>query len=247
MSVMSKEGFGALKLSYLILTAGLGVGAFLVGASYAYWQSEKTNNVQSKRAMNDMQLRLANAKQERDDLRNSEDTYLALEARGVFSPEQRLDLLDAMEALRVRHGITSLEYQVGSQRPLKLAGGTSITAVEALGSRVQLKATSLHDGDMLAFLDEFSRMQRGIFQIERCALARNTRGGAIIAQAPPAAGGTPATAAANANSADPAAPPPTLTPAIEADCSLEWITLVDKRARAAAVPLTPAGTPPKTP
>jgi hypothetical protein len=238
MSVMTKEGFGALKFSYLILVAGIGVGVFLVGASYWWWQVEKKNNVQSQRRLNDAQSRLANAKQERDDLRNSEDTYLALEGRGVFIAEKRLDLLDAMEALRVRHGITSLEYQDGAQRPLKLAGGTSITAVEALGSRIQLKATSLHDGDMLAFLDEFSRMQRGIFQIERCALGRNTRGGAVVLPPPAAVGAT-----TPRDSDEPNTPPPTLTAAVEADCSLEWITLVDKRAAPAAVAAAQAKTP----
>jgi hypothetical protein len=235
MSLMTKEGFGALKFSYLILVTGIGVGVFLVGASYWWWQDQKKNNVQSQRRLNDTQSRLNNAKQQRDDLRDSEDTYLALEGRGVFIAEKRLDLLDAMEALRVRHGITSLEYQVGAQRPLKLAGGTKITAVEALGSRIQLKATSLHDGDMLAFLDEFSRMQRGIFQIERCALGRNTRGGAIIS-APPSA-------AAARDPAEAASPPPTLTAAVEADCSLEWITLVDKNAAQPAVVATPTKKP----
>ncbi|MFM7293376.1 MAG: hypothetical protein ACKO1K_00965, partial [Burkholderiales bacterium] len=98
MSVMTKEGFSALKFSYLILVAGIGVAAFLVGGTYFWWQTEKKNNVQSQRRLNDAQVRLANAEQQRDDLRNSEDTYLALEGRGVFVAERRLDLLDAMEA-----------------------------------------------------------------------------------------------------------------------------------------------------
>jgi hypothetical protein len=185
--------------------------------------------VQSQRRLSDAQLRLANAKQERDDLRDSQDTYLALEGRGVFVAEKRLDLLDAMEALRVRHGITSLEYQVGAQRPLKLAGGITITSVAALGSRIQLKATSWHDGDMLAFLDEFSRMQRGIFQIERCALGRNTRSGTVVIPA-----FTTTVSASPRSGTESATPPPTLSPAVEADCTLEWITLVNKHASTVA-------------
>jgi nitrogen fixation-related uncharacterized protein len=242
MSVMTKEGFGALKFSYLILVAGISVALFLVSGSYFWWQVEKKNNVQSQRRLNDAQSRLAKIKQESDDLRNSEDTYLALIGRGVFAAEKRLDLLDAMEALRVRHGINSLEYKVGAQRTLKLAGGTSISAVEALGSRIQLKATSLHDGDMLAFLDEFSRMQRGIFQIERCALGRNIRGGAIVPPPPAAAVSTIARSDdASATSS------PTLTSTIEADCALEWITLVDKRTPAAPASAAATGKPTKTP
>ncbi len=229
---MTKEGFGALKFSYVVLAAGIGVAAFLVGGTYWFWQGEKANNVQSQRRLNETQSRLANAKQERDDLRNSEDTYNALTGRGVFIPEKRLDLLDAMEALRARHSITSLEYLVSAQRPLKLAGGTSVSAVDVLGSRIQLKASSIHDGDMLAFLDEFSRMQRGLFQIERCAIGRNAKAGTVVTTTPAAA------RQGEREDGEISAAPQILTSAIEAECALEWITLVDKRA-----PSTPNPTP----
>jgi len=239
MSVMTKEGLSALKFAYLVLGAGIAVTVFLVGGSYFFWQSEKGSNVQAQRRLNDAQSRLASAKQQRDDLRNSEDTYKALVARGMFVPESRLDFLDAMETLKQRHGITALEYELGAQRPLKLAGGTTITAVDAMGSRLRVKASAIHDGDMLAFIDEFSRMQRGLFPAERCALTRNQRAitaAAAVVVAPPDGG------QAGDNASDEAAAP-ALVSAIDADCSFEWITLVDKR----ATPAASAGTRPAQP
>jgi hypothetical protein len=233
MSVMTKEGFGALKFPLLVLAAGLGLAAFLVAISYLFWQSDKASNVQSQRRLGEAKLRLAKAEQERNDLRNTEDTYAAITKRGVFIPENRLDLLDAMEALRQRHGITSLEYQVGAQRPLKLAGDTSISAVDVLGSRIVFKATALHDGDMLAFLDEFSRMQRGLFPIERCALGRNDKAGLAVVAPPTSAVGDGSQVSVR---------PTALTSAIAAECALEWITLSDKRA---STPATPSATPTK--
>lgn len=235
MSVMSKEGLGALKFSYLVLGAGISVAIFLVVGSYFFWQSEKVSNVQAQRRLNDAQARLGSAKQQRDDLRNSEDTYKALVARGMFVPEARLDFLDAMETLKQRHGITSLEYELGAQRPLKLAGGTTISAVDAMGSRLRVKASAIHDGDLLAFLDEFSRMQRGLFPAERCALARNQRAAAATA---PLSGGK----AGDSASGEAAAL--ALVSALDADCSFEWITLVDKRATPA---VASTGTPPAQP
>jgi len=230
MSVMTKEGLGALKFSYLVLGAGIAVTIFLVVGSYFFWQSEKGSSVQAQRRLGDAQARLASAKQERDDLRNSEDTYKALVARGMFVPESRLDFLDAMEALKQRHGITTLEYELGVQRPLKLAGGTTITAVDAMGSRLRVKASAIHDGDMLAFIDEFSRMQRGLFPAQLCALSRNQRASAAAATtvAPPTGG-----AAGDGGEAA----PPVLVSAIDADCSFEWITLIDKRATPAVAPV----------
>jgi hypothetical protein len=235
MSILSKEGFGALRFSFLVFIVGVGVAIFLAGGSYIYWQAEKGNSKQSLRTLNDMQSRLSNAKRERDDLRNSEDTFKALTARGVFVTERRLDLLDAMEALKNRHQINTLEYEMSAQRPLKLAGGTSINAIEALGSRIRFKATALHDADLVAFLDEFPRMQRGLFQIDRCVFKRETNSTANTAPKTSTAGEDvvgsairllrPTSVADNADTL----PPAKQTTSIEAECSLEWITLVDKR------------------
>jgi hypothetical protein len=253
MSILTKEGLGALKFAYVVLAAGVGVAAFLVVGGYLYWQSEKKNNAQSIRTMSDTQSRLANAKRERDDLRNSEDTYNALTARGLFIAEKRLDLLEALEALKVRHNIASLEFDLGPQRPLKLAGGSSISAVEARGSRLRLRAKALHDGEMLAFLNDFSRMQRGLFPMDRCVIRRDTQN-ATAAQAlltgsrPAAAAGADATPPAPDTAATAPSGTSTLAPLIEAECTLEWITLVDLRAQAAtpatAASAAPSSTPP---
>ncbi len=241
MSVITKEGFSTLRFAYVVVVGGIGVALFLTGGSYLYWQAEKANNVISQRALSEMQARLASAKRERDDLRNSEDTYKALTGRGVFIPEKRLDFLDAMDALKSRHNIVSLEFKIGPQRQLKLAGGTAITAVDALGSRIQFKASAIHDGDMVAFLDEFPRLQRGVFPIDRCLLKRSqssteaeSRQAAQMLTRNLALSGRPNTPDGDDERDNFVT---TISPAVEAECSLEWITLLDKQA-----PLAPTKT-----
>ncbi len=237
MSLITKEGFAALRFAYIVVVGGIGVALFLAGGSYLYWQSEKANNVTSKRALSDMQSRLANAKRERADLRDSEDTYKALAGRGVFIPENRLDLLDAMDALKTRHNIVSLEYRIGAQRPLMLASGTTITAVDALGSRLQFKASALHDGDMVAFLDEFPRLQRGLFPVDRCILKRSLSSAEVearqarqfLVQQQASSSRTDITE----GEAEREHVVATMGPAVEAECSLEWITLLDKQTNGA--------------
>ncbi len=237
MSVITKEGFAALRFAYVVVVGGIGVALFLTGGSYLYWQSEKANNVTSKRALSDMQSRLANAKRERADLRDSEDTYKALAGRGVFVTENRLDLLDAMDALKTRHNIVSLEYRIGAQRPLVLASGTAITAVDALGSRIQFKASALHDGDMVAFLDEFPRLQRGLFPVDRCILKRSLSSAEIEAkqarQLLLQQQTTNRRTVITEGETEREIGVSTIAPGVEAECSLEWITLLDKQAPAA--------------
>ena len=248
MSILTREGFSNLKFTYIVFVVGLGAAVFLAGGSYLYWQAEKKNTVQSQRTLGDMQSRLANAQREKEDLRNSEDTYNALTARGVFIAEKRLDLLDAMEQLKIRHKLVTLEYEMSAQRPLKLASGAALTAVDALGSRIRIKATSLHDADLIAFLDEFPRIQRGLFPIDRCTIRRKslTDIGAV-SPAPSGILGSALSAASglarrlgdvqsNITRAEVTDDEPleVVKANLEADCTLEWITLLDKRAPAPA-------------
>jgi hypothetical protein len=238
MSLFTKEGFRALRWVYGVALAGVGVAVFLVGGSYFYWQSEKKNGQQSVRTLQELRTRLESAKRERDDLRDSEQTYKVLTSRGVFVPEQRLDLIEAMAALKARHRLLSLEYELSAQRPLKLAGGTSLPAIDAMGSRIRLKFSAQHDGDMVAFLDEFARLQRGFFPLDRCTLRRsqdNVGGtGSVQKQDASAASALPATSGALSRSAPVAKPVDPVGAILEAECTMEWITLRDKRSQLAA-------------
>ena len=170
--IFTKEGFRALRIVYLATVSGIAASIFLVGSAYLYWQAEKRNNVQSVTAQQEARARLDAARRERDDLRDSEQTYKVITARGVFQPEQRLDLVEAFAALKTRHHLVALEYEVQPQRPLKLSGNTTLVAVDVFGSRIKFKARAFHDGDLVGFLDEFPRMQRGFFPLDRCALFR---------------------------------------------------------------------------
>jgi hypothetical protein len=219
---MTKEGFKHLKFAYFVLLAGIAVCAFIIGGSYLYLKIEKDSNIRSQKTLNDMKARVSNIKRERDDLRDSEDTYKAITARGIFISEQRLDLIEAMRVLQTRHNLLSLQYELGNQRALKLAGGTALSGVEARGSRIQLRATAMHDGDMMAFLDEFPRLQRGFFPIDRCVLKQTSFREKSGGSGPPAV-------KAPVTDAPAAAPPSEVTNGVEAECTLEWITLFDKK------------------
>ncbi len=250
--IFSKNGFRALRLSVAVTLSGVAVAVFLAGSSYWYWQSEKRGNQTSSARQQDSRARLETARRERDDLRDSEQTYKVLTTRGVFQPEQRLELVEAFAALKTRHQLVALEYEVQPQRPLKLNTSASLPAVDVFGSRIKFKARANHDGDLVAFLDEFPRMQRGFFPLDRCVIKRTSESESAKNVAPIAkATGLQAAVSAIASltglstpqaniDADetslegilkPRAPQVSKTDsaALEADCSLEWITLVDKQ------------------
>ena len=231
--IFSRAGLKALKFAYFILFAGLGVGAFIVVGSYLYWQTEKKNDQQSQRALQDLRGRLNTAMRDRDDLRGSEDTYKSLAARGMFIAEERFDLIEALATLKKRHQLASLSYELAAQRPLRLNSGIAYSGVNLAASRVKLKIRALHDGDLVAFLDEFPRLQRGFFPLDRCVIKRNAPPpGTLVAPTvlpdeESAGAATPTTASVTARATSPT-PAFNAIAALEAECSLDWITLQTK-------------------
>lgn len=216
--IFSRDGFKALRAVVGLALASVGVAAFLIVGSYYYQQAETKNDQQSQRSLQDLRGRLDTLRREREDLRNSEDVYKALAVRGVFMPEQRLDLVEAFAELKNRHKLLSVEYEVSPQRPLRMASGIAFPGVDVMGSRIKLKVRAYHDGDLVAFLDEFPRMQRGFFPIDRCVIKRV----AADSAQPTLAAGVP-----QENAPVPGG--------VEAECLLDWVTLVDKRNPAPAV------------
>ena len=214
--------FKALPFAGLVALAGFGVAAFLISGSYLFWQAEKKADVVSQRNLQELRGRLETAKRERADLQGSEETYKGLIARGAFVPERRLDFVEAMAELKRRHNLMGLEYEIAPQRPLKFAAGGNYSGVGIMASRVRMKIHAYHDGELVAFLDEFPRISRGFFPLDKCSIKR------IAAAEQRAPAGDQRSVAAD--DAPPVSLPVlvALTPAIEADCTMEWITLIDK-------------------
>ena len=235
--IFTRDGFRALRLVVIVALAGVAVAIALVTGSYMYWQMEKTNDQRSISAQADAQNRVANARREQNDLRDSAQTYQNLTARGIFIAEQRLDLIEAMNTLKDRHKLLELRYEIAPQRPLKMASGGNYAAVDVLASRIKLKVSAYHDGDLVAFLNDFPRIQRGFFPLDRCVITRAADAERIETDTAQAGQNLGARAAllAQATQAiknlatqltDPSA---IAASAITADCTLEWITLQDKR------------------
>jgi hypothetical protein len=199
-AVFSREGSRIMRFAWMTLAIAVAAACALAWGGYWYQQKERRDGVASKRQLGDAQVRLANAKRERDDLRASSEVFEDLVSRGILKEESRLDLFDRLHALKVRHRLLGLEYEIAPQRPLPLAGGRAFNAVDVLGSRVKVKALALHEGDALAFLEELSMPPKGFNPVSHCTLRR-----------------------LEATREDAAAP------RVEAACILEWISLKDKR------------------
>jgi hypothetical protein len=199
--VFSKPGLRALAGSWALLAIALVGGVAIVAGSHWFLEREKRESANYDRRVMEAQARLESARRERDSLQESAEVFRTLVDRGLLQGEKRLDLVELVNSLRSRHQLYALDYEIAPQRPIALPGGRVYTSVDVLASRVKLKLRALHEGDVLAFMESLAESRQGFYPVDRCALKR-------------------------VDSPDANA----LVPRIEADCSLEWITLREKRA-----------------
>ncbi len=197
--VFSREGWRALRLAWVILALAVAAAAGAAWASHWYLQKGKRDDLSSQKALREAQARVSAAKRERDDLHASSEIFQGLVKRGIFQEEDRLGLVERLDRLKSRHKLFGLDYEIAPQRPLPLAGGRVFNAVDVMGSRVKVRALALHEGEALAFLEDLATPEHGFSPLGRCSLRKLDAGAARV------------------------------SPRVEADCALEWISLKDKR------------------
>jgi len=199
--VFSPSGWRSLGASWTFLGISVAATVAMVVGSHWYLQRERRESSSYESRVREARSRLDSARRERDSQRDSSEVFRTLVDRGLLQSEKRLDLVELMNGLRARHHLFALDYEIAPQRPLAMGSGRAFPSVDVLASRVKVRLRALHEGDVLDFMSGLTQSRQGFYPIDRCSLRR-------------------------LEVADPNA----LQPRVEAECTLEWITLRDKAA-----------------
>jgi len=203
-TVIAAAGARNLRVSWVLLGLSIAAAIAIVLGSQWYRERESRESTTAQRRLSEATGRVEAARRERDSLQESADVFRTLLERGLLQGEHRLDLVEMVNSLRVRHGLFSLDYEIAPQRTLQLPGGRVYPALEVLASRVKVKLRALHEGDVLGFVQDLGQSRQGFYPIDRCLMRRVE------------------------------APADALQPHVEAECAFEWITLKDKNANRAS-------------
>jgi len=203
-TVIAAAGARNLRVSWVLLGLSIAAAIAIVLGSQWYRERESRESTSAQRRLSEATGRVEAARRERDSLQESADVFRTLLERGLLQGEHRLDLVEMVNSLRVRHGLFSLDYEIAPQRTLQLPGGRVYPALEVLASRVKVKLRALHEGDVLGFVQDLGQSRQGFYPIDRCLMRRVE------------------------------APADALQPHVEAECAFEWITLKDKNANRAS-------------
>lgn len=185
-------------IAFLAIMSMLGAGA--VWSALQLKKSSEKSFKASTAARSEIQTKLARAREEQEELRDKINRFQALKARGYIGAEHRLDWIEAIARIKATRRIFKLDYDFAPQRPVDAAilpGGASAGGFEIMSSQMRLQAHLLHEGELLALLDDIRDAVQALIQVRSCSMQRITP---------------------NTNSRSSSAQ-------LQAECTLEWITL----------------------
>jgi len=140
--------------------------------------------------------RLAHAETEKEEIRQYQPQFIELRRGRLVGNERRLDWVEAIRQIQEQRRLLPLTYEIEAQQPYRLETALPTGDYALLGSRMSLHMDLLHELDLLNFLSDLRL--NGTFAVQDCTIRRAT-------------GAAPA----------PGVPAPTLN----ADCTLNWLTL----------------------
>ncbi|WP_153111485.1 hypothetical protein [Propionivibrio limicola] len=133
-------------------------------------------------------------------IREDASMFATLSARGIIGEEKRPEWIELLKALRDRHHLPGLHYELGPQRQLNAgATGTSFLVASAMTLQIDL----LHEEDLTRFFTDLRQQASAVPHIQNCRLSRLPRGDGELSSQP--------TAGRRAN--------------LQATCRVDWITV----------------------
>jgi hypothetical protein len=168
-------------------------------AANATFASIKKDRIQARE-------RLARISEEEREVKERIEVYRRLRDLHVIGKERRLDWADAIQRIRVQREMLDVRYRIEPQKLLISIQGKP-GKVDFNVSAMKLELALLHEGDLLAFLDDLRGAGNAYVSVRMCSVTRS---------------GTAASPTAT----------PTLTPRLRAECQIDLITVMDAGAKA---------------
>jgi hypothetical protein len=144
--------------------------AGLVGISSALLDKWGSGVERTRRALNDAQVRLEQAKVARQALLDFQQAFEQLRARGLVGEEKRLDLIEHIQHIQAGRKLLPLTYAFAAQKPFAVDPAVMSGAMELRGTQVTLRMPLLHEIDLLHMLTDLK--SKGLYTTQSCELTR---------------------------------------------------------------------------
>jgi hypothetical protein len=178
-------------------------GAALVFFGNRMVDVAKKDNAAAQAKRSEIQGRLARAREEALEVKKKIERFNALSRRGILGLEQRLDWIELLRGIKNSRKLIDVQYEIAPQQGLDAAilPGSS-AGFDFFSSTMQAKIKLLHEEDLLNFIDDLRASAGAWVRVRRCNVERLPKSAAD-------GGGIP--------------------PQLFADCTIDWITIRERK------------------
>ena len=148
------------------------VSAATVGATQYYVSGLAAENSQYQAALNQIRDRYVAAIQERQLIERYWPQYRQLQANGFVGDENRLNWIDLLHTLAAKHRVLGLSYEVLPRAVAAPNQSVNVGEFQLQDSEMTLRLDLLHEGNLLALLQDLSMQNAGIFNLKSCTIDR---------------------------------------------------------------------------
>lgn len=178
----SQSDLPHLRWSLLTFLVVLAMGASAVYLSQNIADSAQRTKITAQQQLTEARSKLNAARNDRDNLSIYAAEYEAWVKHKVIGDEQRLDLIEGLEALRKQEHVLDFKYTIAPQ--------TAYTPVPALASgnfdlkqsAMSLQMDLLHEQQLISYFDSLRSEIKGWFMLDQCALERSAATAVSTAQ-----------------------------------------------------------------
>jgi hypothetical protein len=196
------EELKKLTLPALAALLLLGAGGGLIWAADAALKAAQRQAAVAQRERQLSTERLARIAEEEREVKEKINVYQRLKALNIIGEERRLEWADAIARIRAQRELIDVRYRVERQRLLQSIPGKPGN-VDFYASAMRVELQLLHEEDLLRFLNDLRDSGNAYYSVRGCAMTRTGRTGTGAS----------------------------LVPRLQADCSIDLITLIDRGAR----------------
>lgn len=167
--------FGYLRGGLILLALAIAIGAAAAVWGWFALQRAEAHNKVAVAKRSEIQGKLARASLEEQELRTKIARYRALDVKGYFGAERRLDWIETMSQIRTQRRLPDLRYELSAVHPVDkmlLPAGPQAADRRFASSTLTFTANLLHEGDLVALLADVRERIPAYAVLRKCVLRR---------------------------------------------------------------------------
>jgi hypothetical protein len=164
-----------LQKELLIFIICLLLAGTVVFISYSTLQTARENLSVQQQTLDAAKARYYLAVENKALLDKFSGRYAELPEKNIVGEENRLSWVDAIETTAKQLKLPHLKYRIEKRQaldapPLK----QSFPGIDVFFSSMTLEMQLLHEGDLYRFIDRLQNRASGLFNVEHCAMKKNS-------------------------------------------------------------------------